>query len=411
MDALPQQVRPDFPILDTQVNGRPLAYLDNAATTQVPEPVLAAMAEQYRLHQANVHRGIHTLSERSTARMEGARETLRAFLNAREAAEIVFTSGATHSINLVARALSFGGLGPGDEIVTTAMEHHANLIPWQEACRRTGAALRVVPLTPAGDLDLAALGALLSPRTRLVAVTCVSNVTGAVNPVEEIIGLAHRAGAPVLLDAAQAMRHRAFDVQALDCDFLCFSGHKLMGPTGTGVLYGKRAALEALPPDAFGGGMVDQVSLSGASWGELPFRLEAGTPNIVGNIGLAAAVDYLTSLGLRRIAAWEQTLLDETAAALERLPRVRILGRPARRAGAVSFNLEGCHCYDAARLLDQLGVAVRSGHHCAQPLLDCLGETGAVRVSPAFYNTREDIARLLDGLERVSGILGRGRRT
>lgn len=403
-----ESVRRDFPILNTGINGRPLIYLDNAATTQMPEPVLAAMLEQYHCHQANVHRGIHTLSERSTARMEAAREHIRRFLGALLPEEVIFTGGTTHSINLIARALSFGLLNPGDEIIATELEHHANLIPWQEACRRAGAACHVVPVKQNGELDLHAFQKLLSPKTRLVAVSWVSNVTGTVNPVEQIISLAHQAGAWVLIDGAQAVRHMPLDMVRLDCDFFCFSGHKIMGPTGTGILYGKKELLEQLPPDTFGGGMVDHVTTVSATYGQLPFRLEAGTPNIVGNIGLGAAVDYLTGLGRTDIAAWEETLLCYLTDSLAALPDVELLGNPARRAGCVSFNLKGAHCFDTARLLDQLGVAVRSGHHCAQPLLTALGQTGAVRVSPAFYNTKEEADRFLSALDRVSAVLRKG---
>lgn len=411
METRFDSVRGDFPILSTSVNGRPLVYLDNAATTQVPEPILAVMAEQYHCWQANVHRGVHTLSEQSTARLESAREHIRRFLGARLPEEIIFTSGTTHSINLAARSLSFGLLNPGDEIITTELEHHANLIPWQEACRRTGAVLRVVPVTQSGELDMTAFEAFLSPKARLVAVTWVSNVTGAVNPVEQIVEQAHRAGARVLVDGAQAVRHMPLDMIQLDCDFFCLSGHKMMGPTGTGILYGKKDLLEQLPPDTFGGGMVDQATSCSAVYSELPFRLEAGTPNIVGCIGLGAAADYLTVLDRADIAAWEHKLLQYLIAGLTARPDIELLGNPVQRAGCVSFNLRGAHCFDVARLLDQLGVAVRSGHHCAQPLLAALEHKGAVRVSPAFYNTKEDADRFLAALYRVSDVLGKARRT
>lgn len=400
-----QEARKDFPILSSQVNGKPLIYLDNGATTQVPEPVLEVLMEQYHSHQANVHRGIHTLSERSTRRMEEAREKVAHFLGAACPEEIIFTSGATGSINLVARSLSFQGLGPGDTVITTQLEHHANLIPWQEACRRTGATLRVVPVTPEGELDLDSLRRFLKEKPKLLAVTWVSNVTGTVNPLEEIIPLAREAGAMVLVDGAQAVRHMPLNMQKLDCDFFCFSGHKMMAPTGTGVLYGKKALLEQLVPENFGGGMVDQVSDYSATYGELPFRLEAGTPNIAGNIALGAAVDYLEALGLDRIRAREEGLLQAAEETLSAIPSVRILGKPAHRAGCISFNLEGCHYFDVAKLLDLLGVAVRSGHHCAQPLLTAFGETGAVRVSPAFYNTLEEMDQLGAALRRVEQVL------
>ncbi len=404
-----KQVREDFPILNAQVNGKPLIYLDNGATTQVPEPVLQALLEQYHCHQANVHRGIHALSERSTGRMEDARRKVARFLGAACPEEVIFTSGTTGSINLVARSLSFRGLGPGDTVITTEMEHHANLIPWQEACRRTGAALRVVPVTAEGELDLETLDRFLKESPRLVAVTWVSNVTGTVNPVEQIIPLAHEKGAMVLVDGAQAVRHMPLDMQKLDCDFFCFSGHKMMAPTGTGVLYGKKALLEELIPENFGGGMVDQVTALSATYGQLPFRLEAGTPNIAGNIALGAAVDYLEHLGPDNISKREEELLSAVEETLAQLPAVRILGKPRRRAGCVSFNLADCHYYDVAKLLDLLGIAVRSGHHCAQPLLTALGETGAVRISPAFYNTVDEAAQMGAALKKVDLVLRGGR--
>ncbi len=402
-----ETLRVDFPILNQTINGGPLAYLDNAATTQVPEPVLQAVMEQYHSVQANVHRGIHTLSERSTQRLEQVRAQVKRFLNAQSEQEIIFTSGATAALNLVARAMGFGQIMPGDEILVTQMEHHANLIPWQQVCKRTGALLRVAPVTETGELDMGAFASMLSERTRLAAVTCVSNVTGAINPVEQMIQMAHRVGAQVLLDGAQAMRHRRFDVQALDCDYLVFSGHKMMAPTGVGVLYGKKQLLEQLPPENFGGGMVQEVTDTSAVWDGLPFRLEAGTPNIAGIVGLGAALSYLEALGWDQIAQREQELLYLTVDLLTGIPGLRLLGDFRQRAGAVSFNLEGFSCFDTAKLLDQLGVAVRSGHHCAQPLLTAMGETGAVRVSPAFYNTEKELRQLADGLKRIRGLAGR----
>ena len=406
----PEEIRRDFPILEETVNGRPLVYLDNAATTQMPEPVLEKMCAHYRHDHANVHRGIHTLSERSTEEMEQARRIIQEFIGAERPEEIIFTSGATDSINLLARSLSFGLLKPGDEILTTEMEHHANLIPWQEAARRCKAKLRIVPVKKAGELDYSALQQMLTEKTRLVAVTGVSNVTGTVNDLSAIIRQAHKHGAWVLVDASQMMRHQVIDVKALDCDFLCFSGHKMMGPTGTGVLYGKKAMLEQLPPDRFGGGMVDEVRLKRASYGDLPYRLEAGTPNIAGIIGLGAAGWYLSGLGIKEIAKREKLLLTTAEAALKQRTAVTILGEPRERAGCISFNLRDGHCFDVARLLDQLGIAVRSGHHCAQPLLRAFGLEGAVRISPAFYNTTEEIIRTMDALDRCIRVFGKAAR-
>lgn len=403
------EIRRDFPILSRRVHGRPLVYLDNGATTFVPEPVLAAVGEQYRTYQANIHRGVHYLSEQSTHRVERVRAAVAAFLNAEAPEEIVFTSGATDAINLVARAFADGILRPGDRLLTTEMEHHSNLVPWQQACRRAGAELLIAPMTDAGELDLDELMRLLDAGPRLLAVTWVSNVLGTVNPLLQIIRMAHAVGCPVLVDAAQAMRHGPVDVRALDCDFLCFSGHKMMAPTGVGVLYGKLEWLKRLPPVSFGGGMIDEVTPLDATWAELPFKFEAGTPNIAGIIGLGAALDYLQSVGWNAIYAAEGDLLRYTEERLGALEGIRILGAPGRRAGAISFHMNGAHPYDVAKLLDQLGVAVRSGHHCAQPLLARFGLTGCVRVTPAFYNTREEIDALIAAMERIAALPGMGK--
>ena len=398
--------RGDFPLLERRVHGRPLVYLDNAATTQLPEAVLDAVEEQYRLWQANIHRGIHWLSERSTARVEAVRRAVADFIGARESAEIVFTSGATESVNFVARALSESLLRPGDTVVATEMEHHSNLVPWQEACRRSGARLRLIPLTPEGELDAEAAARLFSERPKLLAVTAVSNVLGTVNPIEALTRAAHDAGALVFVDAAQQMRHARVDVRRWDCDFLCFSGHKMLAPTGIGVLYGKRELLERLPPVAFGGGMVDEVTAEAASWDAPPFKFEAGTRNIAGIVGLGAAIDYLRALGEEALYEREAELLRQTETILRERPYLEMLGAPRRRAGAVSFNVRGLPAYDAAKLLDQLGVAVRSGHHCAQPLLRAFGLESAVRVSPAFYNTEEELRTLGAALDRVAALPG-----
>lgn len=399
-------VRREFPILSSQVYGNPLVYLDNAATTQLPQCVLQTIQEHYEKYNSNVHRGIHYLSERSTVHFEMARESVRRFLGAKSCKEIIFTSGTTDAINLVARGFQEQFLRPGDEVITTEMEHHANLIPWQEACRRSGATLRIIPLTDTGELDLNAYTAMLSPKTKLVAVTAVSNVLGTVNPLEDIIRMAHQVGAAVLVDAAQAMRHVRLCVQSLECDFLCFSGHKVMGPAGIGVLYGREEWLEQLPPVTFGGGIVDRATLYETTYDQLPQRLEPGTPNYPGAIGLAAALDYLFSLGLEEIAQREEWLLQEYEAMLKKFSSVRILGAPAKRAGAVSFTVEGASPYDISMLLDKLGVATRSGHHCAQPLLERFGVLYAVRISPAFYNQFEEISTVQSALERTLSVLG-----
>ena len=399
-----EAVRRDFPILSRRVHGHPLVYLDNGATTFVPEPVLTAVGAQYRTYQANIHRGVHYLSEQSTARVERVRQQVADFLNAEAPEEIIFTSGATESVNLVARAFADGILKPGDRLLVTEMEHHSNLVPWQEACRRAGAALDVVHVPETGELDQEELLRLLDAGPQLLAVTWVSNVLGTVNPLPQIIRMAHAVGCPVLVDAAQAMRHGRVDVGALDCDFLCFSGHKMMAPTGVGVLFGKRRWLERLPPASFGGGMIDEVDCKGATWAAPPFKFEAGTPNIAGIIGLGAALEYLQSLGLPAIYEREADLAAYAEARLRERDDLDILGAPGRRAGAISFNLLGLSPYDVAKLLDQLGVAVRSGHHCAQPLLARFGLSGAVRVTPAFYNTREEIDALIAGLDRIAAL-------
>ncbi|MCR5388457.1 MAG: SufS family cysteine desulfurase [Lachnospiraceae bacterium] len=398
-------IRNDFPVLSREVNGRPLIYLDNSATTELPEPVFEVIKEQLHKYEANVHRGIHTLSEESTERMEHAREQMRTFLGAKAPEEIIFTSGTTDSINKLARSLSFGILKPGDEVITTQMEHHANLIPWQEACKRTGATLKVIPIDEKGDLNMEAFEKALTEKTKLVAVTWVSNVTGAVNPVEKMIRMAHEKGTWVMIDGAQAVRHSKIDLTELDADFFVLSGHKMMGPTGTGVLYGKREILNTLPPDTFGGGMVDVVTDYSATYGELPHRLEAGTPNIVGNIGLGAAAEYLLHLGVDNVVLQEESLCSYICGALNDLLQIKLVGNPCRRAGCISFNIEGAHCYDVAKLLDQLGIAVRSGHHCAEPLLTAFGLDGAVRVSPAFYNTHEEADAFIEAVKRITKVL------
>lgn len=398
-------LRRDFPILEQKINGRPLIYLDSAATTQLPLPVLERMQQHYCGDNANVHRGIHSLSARSTAAYEAARAAAAAFLGALPE-EIVFTAGATDGINLLAAAYAGQLLMPGDAVVATQMEHHSNLVPWQEACRRSGAELRVAPVTDSGELDLSALARLLTPAVKLLAITAVSNVTGTVNPLETIIPAAHAVGAAVLVDAAQALRHRRFDVRALDCDFLVFSGHKLCAPAGIGVLYGKRERLDGLRPVRFGGGMVEDVTERSAVWSGTPQRFEAGTPNYPAAIGLAAAIDYLQSAGPEAVAAREQALLAGYEEMLRSFPAVRVLGTPRERAGALSFTVEGASAFDVAMLLDRLGVAVRSGRHCAAPLLRRLGADYAVRISPAFYNSPDEVPAVRSALRRVFEVLG-----
>lgn len=400
----PESVRGDFPILELSVNSHPLIYLDNAATTQMPEPVLATYCEQHRLYEANVHRGIHRLSQLSTKRMEEARVKVQRFLNARYPEEIIFTSGTTAGINLVAESFGRAFLNPGDEIIVTNMEHHSNLVPWQETCRRHEAALKIWTMEANGSMDVNRLAAILSPKTKMVAVCGVSNVVGTLNPLDDIVKLAHAVGAFVLVDAAQAIRHGRTNVQELFCDFLVFSGHKIMGPTGTGVLYGRRDILEKLPPVVFGGGMVDRVTETSASFESLPFKFEAGTPNIAGIIALGEALEYVQRLGIGA-CEHERNLIRYLEQEMREIPEVELVGSPRFRVGVLSFNLQGFSAFDTAALLDKLGIAVRSGHHCAQPALRHFGLEGAVRVSPAFYNTKEEMEAFLDGLRRVIPLL------
>ncbi len=392
------RLRQDFPILDQQVNGAPLAYLDNAASTQRPLAVLDAMDHYYRHDHANVHRGVHTLSHRATDRYEHAREVVRGFLNAASIREVIFTRGTTEAINLVAYTLG-QRLKAGDEIVVSELEHHSNIVPWQMLCQRTGAVLRVGPITDRGEIDLEALLALITPATRLVSVAHVSNALGTVNPVAEIIAAARRHGALTLVDGAQAAAHVAVDVRALGCDFYAFSGHKLHGPTGIGVLYGREAVLETLPPFQGGGDMIATVSFRGTTYNELPYRFEAGTPAIAEAIGLGAAIEYLGRVGLPAIAAHEEALVDHALARLRELPGIRFLGNPRHRVGLVSFNIDGIHPHDVGTVLDQRGVAVRAGHHCAMPVMERFGVPGSVRASFALYNTPAEVDRLVEALQ------------
>jgi len=395
------KVRADFPILAQTVHGKPLAYLDNGATAQKPVQVLAALDEMHRRLNANVHRGAHYLSEQSTERYERARETVRAFINARSSREVVFTSGTTGAINLVAFSFGEAFVGPGDEVLITEMEHHSNIVPWQLLCARKGATLRVLPFDDRGVLRMDMLRGLLTEKVKIVAVNHVSNTLGTVNPVKEIAAEAHRCGIPVLVDGAQGIHHLGADVQALDCDFYAFSGHKMYGPTGIGVLYGKEEWLERLPPYQGGGDMVGTVTFDETSYAELPLKFEAGTTNYIGAVGLAAAVDYLQALGLEAVAEHEQRLLDHALERLSKVPGLTVYGRAPERVSLVSFLLEGVHPYDTGMILDKLGIAVRTGTHCTEPLLQHFGITGTVRASFALYNTLEEVERLYAGLLRV----------
>jgi cysteine desulfurase / selenocysteine lyase len=397
-------VRAEFPILEQRVHGRPLVYLDNAATTQKPRVVLERMERYYVEENANVHRGVHLLSERATDAYEQARDTIRRFLNATRREEIVFVRGTTEAINLVAHSYGRPNVRAGDEVVITAMEHHSNIVPWQMLCEEKGARLRVVPMNDAGELSLDAFEETLSPRTRIVAIVHVSNALGTVNPIADIVRIAHQRGVPVLVDGAQAVAHMPVDVQALDCDFYALSGHKIFGPTGIGVLYGKFDRLAAMPPYQGGGDMIRSVTFERTLYNDLPYKFEAGTPDIAGAIGLAAALDYVQSVGLEAIAAHEHTLLAYGTELLTRIEGLRLTGTARDKAGILAFVVDGIHPHDIGTILDRDGVAIRTGHHCCQPLMDRLGVPATARASLALYNTREELEALAIALGKARGV-------
>lgn len=399
-------VRADFPILHQQVNGKPLVYLDNGATSQKPRSVIDALVRYYERDNSNVHRGLHALSTRATDAYEGARARVAKFLNAADPAEVLFTRGTTESINLVARSWGHAHLKAGDVVLTTEFEHHSNLVPWQQAAKAAGATLKYVPLLGVdgeGGLDMAALDKLLTPQVKLFAFTHISNTLGTINPVAELCRRARAVGAVTVIDAAQSVGHVPLDVQAIGCDFLAFSGHKMCGPTGIGVLYGRRALLDKLAPDETGGGMVVSVTYEGATWKPAPERFEAGTPNVAGAIGLGAACDYLDALGRDKIAAHDDTLIRIAMEKLTALPGIRIIGprKGAERSGLVSFAFENVHAHDIVTFADEDGVALRGGHHCNQPLMRKLGLTSTTRASFYLYNTEEEIDRLVKSLQRI----------
>ncbi|HVN98479.1 MAG TPA: cysteine desulfurase [Steroidobacteraceae bacterium] len=398
---LAPRVRADFPILHREVHGRPLVYLDSAASSQQPRAVLDAVTRYGERHHANVHRGVHALSQEATAAFEGARETVRRFINARSTREIIFTRGTTEAINLVAQSWGGTQLRAGDEVLITHLEHHANIVPWQMACERAGARLVAAPLNAAGEVEIGAWSSLLGPRTRLVALAHVSNALGTVLPVRAMVDLAHARGVPVLVDGAQAIAHQRVDVQALDCDFYAFSGHKVYGPTGIGVLYGREPQLAALPPWQGGGDMILTVAIERSTYNELPWKFEAGTPNISGAVGLAAALEYVERLGRERIAAHEQHLLALATARLQQLPGLTLVGTAADKAGVISFTLQGIHPHDIGTILDREGVAIRTGHHCAMPVMTWYGLSATARASFGCYSTEADIERLLAALDKV----------
>jgi cysteine desulfurase/selenocysteine lyase len=395
------RIRQDFPILNQEVHGHPLVYLDSAATSQKPRVVLEAMQEFYLRDCSNVHRGVHLLSERATRAYEDGRVKVQRFMNAAEAREIVFVRGTTEAVNLVAQTYGRKKIEAGDEILITAMEHHSNIVPWQILCEEKGATLRVAPINDRGELIFKEFEKLLGPKTKLVSVTHVSNVLGTINPVREIVEAAHRWNAPAFVDGAQAAPHLKIDVRDLNCDFYAFSGHKLFGPTGVGVLYGKAALLEEMPPYQGGGDMIASVTFEKTTYNDIPFKFEAGTPYIAGVIGLRAAIEYLNQIGLESVAGYEHELLEHATQLLSRIPGVRLIGTAKEKASVVSFVLDGVHPHDIGTILDQRGIAIRTGHHCAQPLMDRFGVPATARASLAFYNTKEEIEVLAEGVEAV----------
>ena len=399
--------REDFPILRERLNGKPLVYLDNAATTQKPQVVIDAVSRYYTHDNANVHRGVHTLSQRATDSYEAARAKIQRFINAAAAEEIVFVRGATEAINLVAQSYARPRLKPGDEIIVSAMEHHSNIVPWQLLREQTGAVLKVVPINDAGELELDALRGLLGPRTRLVAITHLSNALGSIVPIESVIALAHDRGVPVLVDGAQAISHLPVDVRALGCDFYAFSGHKIFGPTGIGVLYGRTELLDAMPPYQGGGDMIRSVTFDRTEYNDLPYKFEAGTPNIASAIGLGAALDYLSAMGMQAIAAHERDLLTYATQAACGIPGLRIVGTARRKASILSFTLDGLHPHDIGTILDDQGVAIRAGHHCAMPVMQRYGIGGTARASFALYNTREEVDALVAGIRKAQEMFHR----
>ena len=399
-----ERVRRDFPALHQQVYGKPLVYLDNAATSQKPQVVIDALTAYYSWENSNVHRGVHLLSEKATQAYEAGRARVQRFLNAPDTREIVFVRGATEGINLVAASYGRTWVGAGDEIIISAIEHHSNIVPWQILCEEKGAVLRVIPVNDDGELLLDEYARLLGARTKLVAVGHISNALGTINPIEQMIEMAHRQGVPVLIDGAQAAPHLRVDVRALDCDFYVFSGHKTLGPTGIGVLYGKAEWLERMPPYQGGGDMIASVTFEKTTYNALPYKFEAGTPHIAGVIGLGVALDYLSGLGLDRVVAYERELLAYGTAALHAVPGVRIIGTAQEKASVLSFVVDGVHAHDVGTVLDQAGVAVRAGHHCAMPVMQRFGVPATVRASLAFYNTREELGALVAGLHDVREI-------
>jgi cysteine desulfurase/selenocysteine lyase len=395
------KIREDFPVLKQKVNGRPLVYLDNAATSQKPQAVIDALVRYYTTENSNVHRGVHTLSMQATDDYEGARAKVRKFVNAADDREIIYVRSTTEGINLVAHSYGRPNIKEGDEVIITAMEHHSNIVPWQVLCQEKGAHLRVIPINDAGELLMDEYEKLLSPRTKLVSITHVSNVLGTINPIQQMVAMAHAQGVPVLVDGAQAAPHMPVDVQELGCDFYVFSGHKLYGPTGIGIVYGKAELLEAMPPYQLGSDMIKLVTFEKTLYNTLPYKFEAGTPNIADAIGLGAAIDYVSGIGMDRIAAYEDQLLKYGTECLAEISGLRLIGTTQEKAGVLSFVMDNAHPHDIGTILDSEGVAIRTGHHCAQPVMERFGIPAAARASLAFYNTREEIDALVKGIDRV----------
>ena len=400
-----EKIRADFPILRQKIRGKPLVYLDNAATSQKPQIVINAITRYYERDNANIHRGVHFLSEHATEEHDDARAAIQHFINAADSKEIIFVRGATEAINLVAQSYGRAHIGPDDEVVITAMEHHSNIVPWQLLCEEKGATLRVAPINDRGELILEEFAKLLGPKTKIVAVTHVSNALGSITPLRRMIELAHQRNIPVLVDGAQAVPHMKVDVQALDCDFYAFSGHKIYGPTGIGVLYGKAALLEAMPPYQAGGDMISSVTYEKTLFNKLPFKFEAGTPDISGAIGLGAAIRYVEGLGMDKVAAHEHDLLVYATEAVSAIPGVRVIGTAKEKACVLSFTIDGVHPHDIGTILDQEGIAIRTGHHCSQPVMQRFDIPATARASFALYNTREDIDALVAGIEKVREVL------
>ena len=397
-------IRADFPILSRKVNGQDLVYLDNAATSQTPTQVIDVIADYYQSYNANIHRGVHTLSQEATDKFEQARQSIQTHFNIRNSHELIFTSGTTHSINLV--AFGFGTLlDPGDEVIVSALEHHANIVPWQMMCERSGAILRVIPMTDDGTLDMHAYKELLNKKTKLVFVNHVSNALGTINPIEEIIDNAHKVGAAVLVDGAQACGHIKPDLQKLDVDFYTVSAHKLCGPTGVGMLYGKEKWLNKLPPYQGGGEMIDEVTFEKTTYADLPHKFEAGTPNICGGIAFGAALDYMNTIGFEAIGSYEDELLQYATEQLTQIEGLRIYGDNKHKTAVISFNIDSIHPYDVGTLLDKMGIAVRTGHHCAQPIMDYYKIPGTIRASFAFYNTKDEVDTFVNGVQRAVAML------